>query len=572
MEARFDHDFSRVRIHADEAAASSAESVAARAYTVGSHVVFGANRYAPGTAAGTELLAHELTHVVQQRDAGDVPAVLPVAPADDALERAAATASTDGARVQRQDEGDTRFRRRDIRSEHAPTRTGQVWTGTIDRVEVQETFRRHPAEPPHTDQMADMSGGFHPVTVPGRPAREGWESTVTPRGAVTLEYDEGACELRIPTRLVFHNPGPGQLPTADPCNTHSAAPTAPLPADVFAQLRTAFRDTVNERLNNWYRLNFTGCEAGAPCVGGATIRVVATDATDGGGGTGPQVDVWLINAGGRSCAQPSTTPEAAYIYAPGGRRDQAMWGHEGGHFALHYGDEYSEEGYPSGRVEETDYSGFASQEMSSLGVLHTRHFSFAPEFVNHVMETSGRSCRASLRETARPTVLLVGENLSFGGFSSPTGGGMYLDLGMEFGVPLDRMRTWQTVLGAHARLLGQLDSENQNALLGGIRVGIEGNIPLSRQGYVLGTGAYAEGGAGVFDLGRRDEVHPYGEVGAYARLRFLQTGDVMPFIGVEGALGGRLDMPGQIGPVTEPSRDAGPTEWMRFGIFLGVQH
>jgi hypothetical protein len=69
MESRFGHDFSRVRVHADRTAAASAEAVSAQAYTVGPHVVFGAGRYTPGSAAGDRLLAHELTHVLQQQSA-----------------------------------------------------------------------------------------------------------------------------------------------------------------------------------------------------------------------------------------------------------------------------------------------------------------------------------------------------------------------------------------------------------------------------------------------------------------------------------------------------------------------
>ena len=70
MEPRFGHDFSRVRTHTDARAAESARAVGARAYTVGHDVVFGAGRYAPHTAAGQRLLAHELAHVVQQQAAG----------------------------------------------------------------------------------------------------------------------------------------------------------------------------------------------------------------------------------------------------------------------------------------------------------------------------------------------------------------------------------------------------------------------------------------------------------------------------------------------------------------------
>ena len=58
-------DFSRVRVHTDARAAASARAVDAHAYTVGSHIVFDRGRYAPATAGGQRLLAHELAHVVQ---------------------------------------------------------------------------------------------------------------------------------------------------------------------------------------------------------------------------------------------------------------------------------------------------------------------------------------------------------------------------------------------------------------------------------------------------------------------------------------------------------------------------
>lgn len=66
MQRRFGHDFSRVRIHAGAAAERSANELAARAYTVGHDIVFGTGQFAPGSAMGRRLLAHELTHVVQQ--------------------------------------------------------------------------------------------------------------------------------------------------------------------------------------------------------------------------------------------------------------------------------------------------------------------------------------------------------------------------------------------------------------------------------------------------------------------------------------------------------------------------
>jgi hypothetical protein len=66
MEPRFHTDFSAVRLHTDANAHDLARSVNAQAFTVGTNVVFGAGRYAPETDSGKHLLAHELTHVVQQ--------------------------------------------------------------------------------------------------------------------------------------------------------------------------------------------------------------------------------------------------------------------------------------------------------------------------------------------------------------------------------------------------------------------------------------------------------------------------------------------------------------------------
>jgi hypothetical protein len=67
FEPRFGHDLSGVRVHTDGRAAESAGSIGASAYTAGSNIAFAEGRYNPATSSGRRLLAHELTHVVQQR-------------------------------------------------------------------------------------------------------------------------------------------------------------------------------------------------------------------------------------------------------------------------------------------------------------------------------------------------------------------------------------------------------------------------------------------------------------------------------------------------------------------------
>jgi len=66
MELQLGHNFSRVRIHNDSRSSVVADSLNARAFTVGSDVVFARGEYAPQSVGGKKLLAHELTHVVQQ--------------------------------------------------------------------------------------------------------------------------------------------------------------------------------------------------------------------------------------------------------------------------------------------------------------------------------------------------------------------------------------------------------------------------------------------------------------------------------------------------------------------------
>ena len=73
MEPRFGHDFSQVRVHTGGRAAESAQAVNALAYTVGQDVVFGAGQYAPEMGTGKQLLAHELTHVLQQATQSGMP-------------------------------------------------------------------------------------------------------------------------------------------------------------------------------------------------------------------------------------------------------------------------------------------------------------------------------------------------------------------------------------------------------------------------------------------------------------------------------------------------------------------
>lgn len=104
LEPRFGHDLGAVRLHSGTQAAASAQDVGALAYTVGHDIVFASGRYAPHTAPGRRLLAHELAHVVQQSTSAASIARSPtaIAPASGLHERqadAASDAALAGGRV-----------------------------------------------------------------------------------------------------------------------------------------------------------------------------------------------------------------------------------------------------------------------------------------------------------------------------------------------------------------------------------------------------------------------------------------------------------------------------------------
>lgn len=94
FEPHFGHDFGKVQVHTDSRAAESARAVEARAFTVGRNIVFGSGQFAPSSGEGQRLLAHELTHVIQQNANSISTAPLQIGASDDRAESEADYFST----------------------------------------------------------------------------------------------------------------------------------------------------------------------------------------------------------------------------------------------------------------------------------------------------------------------------------------------------------------------------------------------------------------------------------------------------------------------------------------------
>jgi hypothetical protein len=142
FEARLGFDFSRVRVHADDAGGAAARAVGARAFARGLDIGFSVGAYAPGTPQGRRLLAHELTHIVQQ--AGNRPSAM----AGGGLVQREPTrprAATSGESIA------------DLTAQTA-TATGKVTAGSMARMEWESLFKRHFTEP---DKVLDEVESSH---------------------------------------------------------------------------------------------------------------------------------------------------------------------------------------------------------------------------------------------------------------------------------------------------------------------------------------------------------------------------------------------------------------------------
>ncbi len=214
MQSRLGRDFAQVRVHAGLRADDAAASVSARAFTVGSDIVFGRGQYAPGTAAGASLLTHELTHVMQHQGAGSRPAELEVGPADtrheqeaerlaDAIPAAGSPASTltSSAVIQRQLLSDSEIdETEDVEDADLAVQDGSSpVTATEPEGELSDDQRgSDPSYPAEIE--ADELGGVFLARAPAgkpKPSPKKAPSKPKPRLITDIDVDLGAQKLTL---------------------------------------------------------------------------------------------------------------------------------------------------------------------------------------------------------------------------------------------------------------------------------------------------------------------------------------------------------------------------------------
>lgn len=504
LEPRFRADFSTVRVHADETANASAGQLGARAYTVGQHIVFGRNRFAPDTAAGRELLAHELTHTIQQGPVNGVPP--------------GTTSSHDGAEAAARYEGARALAgatpsiapsapaiaRDEGTAEVVDTATqfhqqGSVFSATMRRDQYRTHAEAQQARQAQAQQAQPAQAGQ---------AKQAQAPQAMDTGYAKISLDTSTGALTIPVTVAVR----AAIPSDIAHSTHPPKkPSYAISSAKVNQIANRFIDECNSGLNNWFTLYVPPCQ-GVPFAGKELPIKVQVTRTSAGS---PDFTVAVSPDSGRSLV--SHGAQLVLLYA--GDLDPETMRHEGAHMTLGVPDEYKETD-PVARQqaplqksdERVQHDWTLAGESDAWGifsVLRERHFSFVPAFVRQVLASLGHpECVPVLHEVKRPQPHLLRLSLDYGG-SSYGGEALWVGAGLDTGRFLDRERSWRAFLGAHGQTFV---GPPNTAFLIGARLGFEHKWRSSQFGPTAEV--YGESGAALeFGAGARGPA-PFAGAGA----------------------------------------------------------
>ena len=496
LEPRFGTDFSAVRVHSGETAGASAHQLNARAYTVGQHIVFGKDRFAPQTAAGRALLAHELGHTVQQGHADGVPHEV--------------TSSHGGAEsAARHDSAQALAGAPPAIAPSAPAIARAE--GTAEVVDTATGFQQQGSV-----FSAKMQRDQYRTHAEAQQARAGGSPPRMDQGFANISLDAANGTLIVPVTVAVRRALPADTASLPPEHISSSGISDAKVHDIANE----FIAECNSGLNNWFALYVPPCQ-GVPFAGRELpiiVQVTRTEAKD------PDFTVAVSSHTGRSFV--SRSEHVVVLYA--GDIDSVTMRHEGTHMALGLPDEYEEtdpamrKQAPLQKGEQRVHHDYTlagdSGAWGIFSVLRARHFSFVPVFARQVLTSLGHpECVAVLHEVSRPQPRLLRPSAGFGR-SDYVGPSRHFEGGVDTGRFLDRERDWRAFLGVHGHAYldpGAGLPGHQNAFLLGARLGFERKWRSSRLGPT--AEAFAEGGAAF-------------ETGTGAR-------GAAPFVGAGGSLG-----------------------------------
>ncbi|MBI9048811.1 MAG: DUF4157 domain-containing protein [Anaerolineaceae bacterium] len=490
MEPQFGYDFSKVRIHADGKAAESAEAVNALAYTVGHDVVFAAEQYAPHTSQGKRLLAHELTHVVQQ--SGVMPGLQPqlkVQPSNHNAEQQADRVANQVLRG-------------------IPVSTISPQTPGL--------MRRKKFTPWPGQKGKDVSGTRQKrgTVISERVQRTDSDKYEDPK-PILLSFDSSTCTVTSTMEIHFKHPNDAKKR---------------LPTEKFNKLKTRILSVANKRLNGWMKISVANNADCSVCKGKTiTIKVIAKE-----GRTAHASVVYLQSGTGRSSAGRIYAGSTNWFLALlDGVSDSLIW-HESGHIVLGLPDEYKHQKgdppRPASSVNESDWSPMASHpNFGRRAMMHPRHFSFIPAWLKR------RFPKCTFTLVAQPIPLVVDVVSGFNIFGTGFGGGGGFGLGFDLaaGFPLDKLRKLRILLGGYTNVISVLTEEQQDAILFGALLGMDYSTNRSAGGFAVRGDVRA--GAGMFTRGlgeRNKKLMP--EVGGTLTLGYQGP---RVEIGVVGGIG-----------------------------------
>lgn len=541
FEPRFGRDLGDVRLHAGASAARAARSLHAHAFTVGRDVVFGAGRYAPETAAGRRLLAHELAHVVQQERAPNHPV----------LQRYVPITSSTVPYDRLSDD-----RRMAVKSDSM-----NAWAMDSD---IDESNKILAAA--HSVAKIEKQSETISVPVPGPPGTarnvlEKFRLVGRKSGAdINLADDCGdACQQLSGSQFAGYKSfvgvyrragaairtGPSSYRPDDRKPGGNLSTTEQLSGEIYTSIfKREFQKSLSrvEALKAWSKLP-------------------ATEAAAGPGAVGRSKEALSKKYGINEYA----VPQAGQGITISTERD--VPGASPGGYNFHFGFSLVTSGHDfitaedfekSGRKYWFDMYGPASKDQS-FAQQWGKAGSLGNKTTTMVVEHPG---------------LLKGPGLSLSastGYSTFGTGALYGRLGADLTIPLDLRRRIHLSLGLHGQGILELDAPKRSAFLVGLRAGIVGRGDFAGGG-VFRFGAFGELGGGHFRTTDREGGPnavagygaPYGAAGLFARYSASPKHGVTPFVGLEGSWGANFALS------EEKARRFGTSEWLNFGLYFGA--